>query len=167
MSTQRGNCSRSRPQKYQNNKVFKNNLHDKSKRTQIINSTQVTSTCDRCKAIIEWKIKYKKYKQLKSAKTCIKCSNKTVKQSYHTICRVCVETLKVCAKCGTMDFNNSVSMEQSVTKCDRRTEDFECTTDDDDSGMCFVSNIVGLIKCYKPISSRLLQMSMRLEVKWS
>uniref|UniRef100_A0A1B6G9F5 Uncharacterized protein n=1 Tax=Cuerna arida TaxID=1464854 RepID=A0A1B6G9F5_9HEMI len=107
MSSQRGNTSRTRPQKHQNTRVFKNNLHDKSKKTQIINKITVTDTCDRCKAIIEWKIKYKKYKQLKNAKTCIKCSNKTVKQSYHTICGVCVQNLKVCAKCGTKDFSNN------------------------------------------------------------
>uniref|UniRef100_A0A1B6MG56 Uncharacterized protein n=1 Tax=Graphocephala atropunctata TaxID=36148 RepID=A0A1B6MG56_9HEMI len=136
MSSQRGNVSRTRPQKHKNSRVFKNNLHDKSKKTQIINSITVTDTCNRCKAIIEWKIKYKKYKQLKSAKTCIKCSNKTVKQSYHTICGLCVKNLKVCAKCGTNDFNNnnSTSLPKEEDECSNQDsglsdEDSECGSD--------------------------------------
>lgn len=136
MSTQRGNSSRTRPQKHQNSKVFKNNLHDKSKKTQIINNTQISNTCDRCKAIIEWKIKYKKYKQLKSAKTCIKCSNKTVKQSYHTICGTCVEKLKICAKCGTSDFKNSVegnvnkTAENNLNSCNPGSGESELSEDE-------------------------------------
>ncbi|KAG8307067.1 uncharacterized protein C9orf85 homolog [Homalodisca vitripennis] len=135
MSSQRGNTSRTRPQKHQNTRVFKNNLHDKSKKTQMINKITVTDTCDRCKAIIEWKIKYKKYKQLKNAKTCIKCSNKTVKQSYHTICGVCVQNLKVCAKCGTKDFSNNsapllqVEDERSNQDSELSDEDLDCDSD--------------------------------------
>lgn len=136
MSSQRGNVSRTRPQKYQNSRVFKNNLHDKSKKLQIINSTQVTNTCDKCKTIIEWKIKYKKYKQLKSAKTCTKCCNKTVKQSYHTICGLCVENLKVCAKCGTSDLRNKATDSSDlVEKChlsnEEDDEDSEPSTEED------------------------------------
>lgn len=68
MSTQRGNVKKSGPPKHKNKTAFKNSLHDTSKRTQQINSMQVTGACARCKDVIEWKIKYKKYKPLSQPK---------------------------------------------------------------------------------------------------
>ncbi|XP_012540028.1 uncharacterized protein C9orf85 homolog isoform X2 [Monomorium pharaonis] len=100
MSHQRGNASRSRPQKYKNQTSFKNNLHDNSKKTKLINNIEITDVCERCKKIIEWKIKYKKYKMLKAPMKCIKCELKTVKHSYHNICLPCAQQQKVCSKCG-------------------------------------------------------------------
>lgn len=100
MSCQRGNASRSRPQKYKNHTSFKNNLHDNSQKIKLINSTEVTNVCERCKKIIEWKIKYKKYKVLKAPMKCIKCEQKTVKHSYHNICLPCAKQQGICSKCG-------------------------------------------------------------------
>lgn len=100
MSTQKGNSNRSRPQKYQNQIAFKNDLHDKSNKTKCINSIQVTHVCERCKKIIEWKIKYKKYKPLKTAAKCIKCEQKTIKHAYHNMCLTCATQYNVCPKCG-------------------------------------------------------------------
>ncbi|CAG9854203.1 unnamed protein product [Phyllotreta striolata] len=99
MSLQKGNTSRTRPQKHQNRSVFKNNLHDTSHRTKMVNSIQVSDVCTRCKDIIEWKIKYKKYKPLSQAKTCVKCGQKTVKQAYHVMCTKCGRDEGVCTKC--------------------------------------------------------------------
>lgn len=101
MSSQRGNVARSRPQKHQNRKVFKNDLHDTNIRTKRINQIQIINVCDRCKAILEWKIKYKKYKLLKAPKACNKCGEKAVKQPYHTICQSCAATFRACPKCVT------------------------------------------------------------------
>ncbi|XP_076288906.1 uncharacterized protein LOC143213173 [Lasioglossum baleicum] len=100
MSTQKGNSNRSRPQKYINQTVFKNDLHDKSHKMKMINSIEVANVCERCKEIIEWKIKYKKYKPLKTPSKCIKCAQKSVKQAYHNICSPCAKENKVCSKCG-------------------------------------------------------------------
>lgn len=100
MSCQKGNSSRSRPQKYQNHTSFKNNLYDNSQKIKSINSTEVTNVCERCKKIIEWKIKYKKYKVLKAPMKCIKCEQKTVKHSYHNICLPCAKQQGICSKCG-------------------------------------------------------------------
>ncbi|XP_076644166.1 uncharacterized protein LOC143354185 [Halictus rubicundus] len=100
MSTQKGNSNRSRPQKYKNQTVFKNDLHDKSHKIKMINSIEVANVCQRCKEIIEWKIKYKKYKPLKTPSKCIKCGDKSVKQAYHNICSSCAKETKVCSKCG-------------------------------------------------------------------
>ncbi|KOC60319.1 Uncharacterized protein C9orf85 like protein [Habropoda laboriosa] len=100
MSTQKGNSSRSRPQKYQNHTVFKNDLHDKSNKTKLINSIDVANVCERCKKVIEWKIKYKKYKPLKTPAKCVKCEQKTIKHAYHKICLLCAKQCEICPKCG-------------------------------------------------------------------
>ena len=99
MSTQRGSISRKRPQKHQNGKVFKNNLYDTSHRTKFINNIQVCDVCVRCKEIIEWKIKYKKYKPLSKPKTCVRCGERKVVKAYHVICKDCGVKLQVCTKC--------------------------------------------------------------------
>lgn len=117
MSTQRGNANRSRPQKYQNQTVFKNDLHDKSNKTKYINSIQVVHVCERCKQIIEWKIKYKKYKPLKAAAKCIKCEQKTIKYAYHNICIPCAIQYKVCPKCGNK--NNIVKEEPGIEETNK------------------------------------------------
>lgn len=100
MSCQRGNTVRSRPQKYQNGTVFKNTLHDKTQKTKFLNSLDIANVCERCKKIIEWKIKYKKYKPLKAPATCTKCQQKAVKHTYHIMCLPCAKKFEVCAKCG-------------------------------------------------------------------
>ncbi|XP_066584430.1 uncharacterized protein [Prorops nasuta] len=100
MSFQRGNSNRTRPQKYKNQHAFKNDLHDKTVKTKFINNLQVANVCERCKKIIEWKIKYKKYKPLKSPAKCTKCSEKTVKHAYHIMCLRCSKENDVCPKCG-------------------------------------------------------------------
>ncbi|XP_022909400.2 uncharacterized protein C9orf85 homolog [Onthophagus taurus] len=99
MSTQKGNNTRSRPQKHQNKSSFKNSLHDTSHRTKFINNIQVSDVCTRCKDVIEWKIKYKKYKPLTQPKKCVKCEQKTVRKAYHVMCRDCGKKLSVCTKC--------------------------------------------------------------------
>lgn len=99
MSSQKGNSSRTRPQKYKNKTAFKNNLHDTSIQTKVMNNIQVSDVCVRCKEIIEWKIKYKKYKPLTQPKKCVKCEQKTVKQAYHVMCLECGRKLQVCTKC--------------------------------------------------------------------
>lgn len=99
MSCQRGNASRSRPQKYQNHTVFKNDLHDTSNRTKFVNSIEIADVCERCKKIIEWKIKYKKYKALKAPRKCTKCGEKSIKHAYHIMCLPCAKERKVCPKC--------------------------------------------------------------------
>lgn len=101
MSVQKGNSSRSRSQKYKNKTAFKNNLHDTSHRTKFINNIQVKDVCEHCKSIIDWKIKYKKYKPLTQPKTCVKCNQKTIKQAYHNMCSECCKKYGQCAKCCT------------------------------------------------------------------
>lgn len=100
MSCQKGNANRSRPQKYKNQTAFKNDLHDTSHKTKFINNIEVANVCERCKKIIEWKIKYKKYKPLKAPAKCTKCEQKNVKHAYHIMCLSCAKNHQVCPKCG-------------------------------------------------------------------
>lgn len=99
MSTEKGNGSRTRPQKYKNRAAFKNDLHDTSHVRKAINNIQVKDVCLRCKEIIDWKIKYKKYKPLSQPKKCVRCDQKNIKQAYHIMCTQCSRKFEVCAKC--------------------------------------------------------------------
>lgn len=100
MSSQRGNVQKTGPPKHRNVRAFKNNLHDTSKKIKVLNTLTFDNVCPKCKAILEWKVKYKKYKPLKAAKTCVKCSEKTVKEAYHTLCGKCSQAAQLCPKCG-------------------------------------------------------------------
>ncbi|KZC12071.1 Uncharacterized protein C9orf85 like protein [Dufourea novaeangliae] len=86
MSTQKGNSNRSRPQKYKNQTTFKNDLHDKSLKTKIINSIEVVDVCCR------------------------------LKHAYHNICLPCAKENKICSKCGIKNdiVEGKPSKEESV-----------------------------------------------------
>ncbi|XP_077293771.1 uncharacterized protein LOC143916510 [Arctopsyche grandis] len=99
MSSSKGNVKRTRPQKHQNRTSFKNDMHDTSVRTKFIKSIQPSGICLRCKSIIEWKIKYKKFKPLTAPKKCVRCEQKTVKNAYHVVCLPCARKEGICAKC--------------------------------------------------------------------
>lgn len=99
MSCSRGSTNRTRPQKHQNKSAFKNTLHDTSKKTKLLNNLEITGVCERCKEIIEWKIKYKKYKPLTAPKKCADCDQKNIKHAYHILCRNCASDKNVCTKC--------------------------------------------------------------------
>ena len=75
-------------------------MYDTSHKTKELNRIEIKNVCKKCKNILDWKIKYKKYKVLKASKTCTKCQQKTVKHSYHIMCSKCAHLLKVCPKCG-------------------------------------------------------------------
>ncbi|XP_070303038.1 uncharacterized protein C9orf85 isoform X2 [Salvelinus sp. IW2-2015] len=100
MSSQKGNASRSRGQKHQNTTAYKNDKYGASVQVKIANSKVHDGLCQRCKEVIEWKVKYNKYKSLTQPRTCVKCSQKTVKDAYHVICKPCALKLELCAKCG-------------------------------------------------------------------
>ena len=102
MSLRRG-CRTKRAQKHQNSKAYRNDLHDKSRRTKDVNSTVVSGVCQRCKEKIEWKIRYGKYKPLTAPKRCTVCHEKVVKFAYHTMCTDCSTERGVCSKCGERD----------------------------------------------------------------
>ena len=56
--------------------------------------------CPKCTDVIEWKLKYGKYKPLTVAGKCVECLQKVVKHNYHIRCGPCVGKVGKCAKCG-------------------------------------------------------------------
>ncbi|OWR50784.1 uncharacterized protein C9orf85 homolog [Danaus plexippus] len=118
MSCAKGNIQRTRPQKHQNRTAFKNDLHDTSKKTKFLKSLDISGVCERCKEIIEWKIKYKKYKPLTAPKKCVGCEQKTIKHAYHVLCSKCATEKRVCAKCckPTEITNNSTAGKEEESK---------------------------------------------------
>ncbi|XP_076417301.1 uncharacterized protein C9orf85 homolog isoform X2 [Peromyscus maniculatus bairdii] len=74
MSSQKGNVARSRPQKHQNTFTFKNDKFDKSVQTKKINAKLHDGVCQRCKEVLEWRVKYSKYKPLSKPKKCVTLS---------------------------------------------------------------------------------------------
>ncbi|XP_034548587.1 uncharacterized protein C9orf85 homolog [Notolabrus celidotus] len=103
MSSQKGNVSRSRGQKHQNKSAFRNDMYGATVQVKKANSKIHDGLCQHCKGVLEWKVKYKKYKPLTQAKKCVKCSQKAVKDAYHIICKPCSLQLEICCKCGKKD----------------------------------------------------------------
>ncbi|XP_048360061.1 uncharacterized protein C9orf85 homolog isoform X2 [Sphaerodactylus townsendi] len=65
-----------------------------------LNAKQHEGLCQHCKEVLEWRVKFNKYKPLTKPKKCVKCLQKTVKDSYHIVCKPCACELDLCAKCG-------------------------------------------------------------------
>ncbi|XP_070690247.1 uncharacterized protein C9orf85 homolog [Pempheris klunzingeri] len=100
MSSQKGNVSRSRRQKHQNASAFRNDKYGATVQVKKAKSKIHDGLCHHCKGVLEWKVKYNKYKSLTQPKKCVKCSQKTVKDAYHIICKPCSLELEICCKCG-------------------------------------------------------------------
>ncbi|XP_053181424.1 uncharacterized protein C9orf85 homolog [Scomber japonicus] len=100
MSSQKGNVSRSRQQKHQNTFAFRNDKYGATVQVKKAKSKIHDGLCQRCKDVLEWKVKYNKYKTLTQPKKCVKCFQKSVKDAYHIICKPCSIQLDICCKCG-------------------------------------------------------------------
>ncbi|XP_043967112.1 uncharacterized protein C9orf85 homolog [Gambusia affinis] len=100
MSSQKGNVSRSRAQKHQNSIAFKNDKYGATAQVKKANSKIHDGLCQHCKGVLEWKVKYNKYKPLTQPKKCVKCCQKTVRDAYHIVCKLCSLQLEICCKCG-------------------------------------------------------------------
>ncbi|XP_042344428.1 uncharacterized protein C9orf85 homolog [Plectropomus leopardus] len=100
MSSQKGNVSRSRAQKHQNSTAFRNDKYGATVQVKKANSKIHDGLCQHCKGVLEWKVKFNKYKTLTQPKKCVKCSQKTVKDAYHIICKPCSLQFEICCKCG-------------------------------------------------------------------
>lgn len=96
MSTEKGNI-RKEGQKYQNSFGFKHNKN--SMLTRKIQETPLDFLCEHCLDILEWKIKFRKYKPLSAPSKCIACELKSVYKGHRNICDKCAITNKLCTKC--------------------------------------------------------------------
>ncbi|XP_023330389.1 uncharacterized protein C9orf85 homolog [Eurytemora carolleeae] len=102
MSTKKG------PPKHQNTHAWKSDKWKTDNKTKVLQNLKVINCCPKCTSVIDWKIKYGKYKPLSQPAKCLDCQGKTIKYAYHTRCIPCVKLSKKCAKCGekTEDFVN-------------------------------------------------------------
>ncbi|XP_040273015.1 uncharacterized protein C9orf85 homolog [Bufo bufo] len=133
MSSQRGNVQRTRPQKHRNAAVFKNDKYDNSTKTKKINSKQHDGVCQRCKDVLEWRVKFSKYKPLSQPKKCVKCLQKTVKDAYHIICKPCALQLELCPKCGQKQdlVSPAAKDQQTDTSAPNENHDGACDAEDE------------------------------------
>ncbi|XP_069817954.1 uncharacterized protein C9orf85 homolog isoform X2 [Dendropsophus ebraccatus] len=131
MSSQRGNVQRSRPQKHRNVIVYKNDKHDSSAKTKKINCKEHDGVCQRCKDVLEWRVKFSKYKPLSQPKKCVMCLCKTVKDAYHIICKPCALQLELCAKCGKKEDLVQPFAKEEQKDVSAPKEDGACDAEDD------------------------------------
>jgi len=87
-------------QKHQNGSTWKSDKFKSDGVTKMLKNMKVINCCQKCTSVIDWKIKYGKYKPLSKPSKCLECEGKCVKYAYHTRCIPCVEKLKRCSKCG-------------------------------------------------------------------
>ena len=110
MSTRPGNHVKKKPaQKHKNTTAFKFDKYRTDPKAKALNNLEIINCCPKCTSVLEWKIKYGKYKPLTVPAKCVDCLQKVVKHSYHIRCDACVKKSGKCAKCGekTEDFVNT------------------------------------------------------------
>lgn len=117
MSSQKGNVTRSRGQKHQNATAFRNDKYGATVQVKKAKSKIHDGLCQHCKSVLEWKVKYNKYKSLTQARKCVKCAQKTVKDAYHIVCKPCSLQLEICCKCGKKeDIVISINSQEDKTE---------------------------------------------------
>ena len=115
MSTRPGNHVKKKPaQKHKNTTAFKFDKYRTDPKAKALNNLEIINCCPKCTSVLEWKIKYGKYKPLTVPAKCVDCLQKVVKHSYHIRCDACVGKSGKCAKCGekTEDFVNTQGPDQ-------------------------------------------------------
>lgn len=96
MSTQKGNTKKP-GQRHQNTYAFKHNKN--SMLTRKIQEAPLDKLCQHCLNILEWKLKYRKYKPLTTPGVCRLCNLKNVLKGHRTVCDACSLQYMVCSKC--------------------------------------------------------------------
>jgi len=96
MSTQKGNVKK-KGQKHQNIFEFKHNKN--SSKTKKIMQAPLDFLCEKCLKIMEWKIKYRKYKPLTTPSLCVLCEKYNILKAHRNACDLCSKEYMVCSKC--------------------------------------------------------------------
>merc|ERR1712150_21690 len=95
----------------------------KAIKSKKINSIIHYGLCEKCKDIIEWKVKFKKYKPLTKAKKCVKCLENKVLSAYYIVCEDCSKEKNFCSKCAKSC--ESIEFGESEREQQKNKEDFE------------------------------------------
>merc|ERR1712106_689835 len=126
MSTRPGNHVKKKPgQKHQNSHTYKFDKYKTDPQAVMLKNLQVINCCPKCTDVIEWKIKYGKYKPLTVAGKCVECLQKGGKHSYHIRCGPCVGKVGKCAKCGEKTSNFGNTQAPSQTEAAKEEADFQ------------------------------------------
>eukprot|EP00092_Neocalanus_flemingeri_P012915 GFUD01013914.1.p1 GENE.GFUD01013914.1~~GFUD01013914.1.p1 ORF type:complete len:205 (+),score=71.78 GFUD01013914.1:103-717(+) len=126
MSSRPGTHVKKKPaQKHQNSHAFKFDKYKTDPQAKMLKGLQVINCCPKCTEVIEWKIKYGKYKPLTVPGKCVECLQKTVKHQYHIRCGPCIGKVGKCAKCGekTSEIVNTAAL--SPTEVANQEADFQ------------------------------------------
>ena len=126
MSTRPGSHQKKKPaQKHKNVSSFKFDKYRTDPQAKVLKSLQIVNCCEKCTSVLEWKIKYGKYKKLTTPAKCVDCLQKVVKHNYHIRCEACVQKSGKCAKCGepVEKFVNNVEISQTILA--REEADFQ------------------------------------------
>ncbi|XP_028852416.1 uncharacterized protein C9orf85 homolog [Denticeps clupeoides] len=143
MSCQKGNLARSRGQKYQNATAFKNDKYGATVQVKKANAKVHDGLCQHCKGVLEWKVKYNKYKSLTQPRKCVKCSQKAVKDAYHIMCKTCALRLELCAKCGKKEDIIIPIETTNVKDSERTSEEDQQGSDAEDEDFAHTSDVDG------------------------
>jgi len=97
MSTRSGDPTK-KGQRYQNVWAYKHNPN--SMLTRKIIKSPLDNLCEHCYDVMEWKIKFRRYKPLTVPARCNLCDKKQIFKAHRTICDICATTKKLCTKCA-------------------------------------------------------------------
>ena len=104
MTSNRKGDQKKRGQKYQNTETFSLTKRQAlTPQQKCVQETEVSGLCKKCTGVIEWKIKYGKYKALSVPKRCLLCGMKTVNRAYFALCKECATDGGCCGKCQSTD----------------------------------------------------------------
>ncbi|KAI8851372.1 hypothetical protein BC829DRAFT_425040 [Chytridium lagenaria] len=84
-------------QKHQNSFAFQPSKHNPH--AMKLAALPAQGLCGKCVDIIDWRKRMGQYKPLTVPKKCVSCSEKSIKDAYHILCRNCALSKGVCAKC--------------------------------------------------------------------
>lgn len=96
MSTKKGNNTK-QGQKHQNTFAFKHNKN--SRLTRKIQEAPLDLLCEHCLQVLQWKIKYRKYRPLSTPGKCNLCELKNILKGHRMICDQCSKQHMLCSKC--------------------------------------------------------------------
>jgi len=89
---------RAGPPAHANRTAFVHNRN--SKKTRRILAAPISGLCPPCRAVLEWRKRYRKYKPLSVAKKCVRCQLPAIKEAYHVVCNACASAAgHICCKC--------------------------------------------------------------------
>jgi Uncharacterized conserved protein (DUF2039) len=92
--------------------------------------------CARCRAKVQWRFQYNKYKPLKNLANCQNCKQKCVTKAYRTWCDKCASSKKACSSCcEDMETANALYKKETDEKAAAKAAAGGGVQDGDGDGM--------------------------------